>query len=221
MIRLLSTKILSQGFKDRLSMRSFSLVEQSFIKISPIQNIKLADSNQAIIFSSQNAVKIALDNPEIKSLVDQKPIYCVGKKTALLLVKNGQKVVKIAENSSDLAHFIQKNHQNESFSFFCGKSRVNDLEHVLSVNDIPIQPVEIYETLPQSHIAKGYFDGIIFFSPSGVKGYAIHNFFEDSHCFCLGSTTAKAVRQFTNKLTIAKTPNELQLLLSITKHFNQ
>ena len=221
MIRLLSTKILSQGFKNRLLMHSFSLVEQSFIKISPIQNIKLADSNQAIIFSSQNAVKIALDNPEIKSLVDQKPIYCVGKKTALLLVKNGQKVVKIAQNSSDLAHFILKNHQNESFSFFCGKSRLNDLERVLSVNDIPIQPVEIYETLPQSHIAKGYFDGIIFFSPSGVKGYAIHNFFEDSHCFCLGSTTAKAVRQFTNKLTIAKTPNELQLFLSITKHFNQ
>ena len=79
MIRLLSTKILSQGFKDRLIMHSFSLVEQSFIKISPIQNLKLADSYQAIIFSSQNAVKIALDNSEIKSLVDQKPIYCIGK----------------------------------------------------------------------------------------------------------------------------------------------
>ena len=221
MIRLLSTKILSQGFKNRLLMHSFSLVEQSFIKISPIQNIKLADSNQAIIFSSQNAVKIALDNPEIKSLVDQKPIYCVGKKTALLLVKNGQKVVKIAQNSSDLAHFILKNHQNKSFSFFCGKSRLNDLERILSVNDIPIQPVEIYETIPQPHIAKGYFEGIIFFSPSGVKGYAIHNGFEDTHCFCLGSTTAKTVREFTPKFTIAKTPDESQLFLTITKHFNQ
>ena len=221
MIRLLSTKILSQGFKDRLLMHSFSLVEQSFIKISPIQNLKLADSNQAIIFSSQNAVKIALNNPEIKSLVDQKPIYCVGKKTALLLVKNGQKVVKIAQKSSDLALFLQKNRQNESFSFFCGKSRVKDLEHVLSVNDIPIKPVEIYETLPHPHIVKGHFEGTIFFSPSGVKGYAIHNSFEDTHCFCLGSTTAKAVRKFTPKLTIAKTPDELQLFYSITKHFNQ
>ena len=105
MTRLLSTKILSQGFKERLLMHSFSLVEKSFIKIIPIQNPKLADSNQAVIFSSQNAVKIALDNSEIKSLVDQKPIYCIGKKTALLLVKNGQKVVKIAQNSSDLALF--------------------------------------------------------------------------------------------------------------------
>ena len=108
MTRLLSTKILSQGFKDLLLMHSFSLVEKSFIKIIPIQNPKLADCNQAIIFSSQNAVKIALDNSEIKSLVDQKPIYCIGKKTALLLVKNGQKVVKIAQNSSDLALFLQK-----------------------------------------------------------------------------------------------------------------
>ena len=221
MTRLLSTKILSEGFKDRLLMNSFSLVEKSFIKISPMQNIKLADSNQAIIFSSQNAVKIALDNSEIKSLVDQKPIYCIGKKTALLLVKNGQKVVKIAKNSSDLALFIQKNYQNESFSFFCGKSIVKDLEHVLSVNNIPIKPVEIYEPLPQPHIVKGHFEGIIFFSPSGVKGYAIHNGFEDTHCFCLGLTTAKAVREFTPKLTIAKTPNELQLFRSITKYFNK
>ena len=221
MTRLLSTKILSERFKDRLLMNSFSQVEKSFIKMRPMQNIKLAESNQAMILESKKAVKIALENSEIKSLVDQKPIYCIGKKTALLLVKNGQKVVKIAQNSSDLALFIQKNYQNESFSFFCGKSRVNDLEHVLSVNDIPIQPVEIYETLPHPHIVKGHFEGTIFFSPSGVKGYAIHNSFEDTHCFCLGSTTAKAVRQFTNKLTIAKTPDELQLFLSITKHFNQ
>ena len=221
MRRLLSTKILSQEFKDRLSRHSFSLVEQSFIKISPIKKLELVDSHQAIIFSSQNAVKIAFDNPEIKSLIDQKPIYCIGKKTGLLLAKNGQKVVKIAKNSLDLGLFILKNYQNESFSFFCGKSRVNDLEQILSVNDIQIQPVEIYETFPQPNIVKGHFEGIIFFSPSGVKGYAIHNGFEDTHCFCLGSTTANAVREFTAKFTTAKTPDEMQLFLSITKHFNQ
>ena len=49
----------------------------------------------------------------------------------------------------------------------------------------------------------------------------IHNSFKDTHCFCLGSTTAKAVRKFTPKLTIAKTPDELQLFYSITKYFNQ
>ena len=96
-----------------------------------------------------------------------------------------------------------------------------DLEDILSLNDIPIQPVEIYETLPQPSIIKGYFDGLIFFSPSGVQGYAILNGFEDTHCFCLGSTTAEAVREFTPKLSIAKTPSESQLFLSITKHFNQ
>jgi uroporphyrinogen-III synthase len=221
MKRLLSTKILSKEFKNRLLVHPFSLVEQSFIQISPIQNPELTDSNQAIIFSSQNAVKIALANSKIKSLVDQKPIYCIGKKTASLLAKNGQKVVEIALNSLELAQFIIKNHQNESFSFFCGKSRVYDLEDILSANEIPIQPVEIYETLPQPTIIKGYFDGLIFFSPSGVKGYAIHNGFEETHCFCLGSTTAEAVREFTPKLSIAKTPSESQLFLSITKHFNQ
>ena len=221
MMRLLSTKILSQEFKDRLLMHPFSLVEQSFIQISPIENPQLVEVFDTIIFSSQNAVKIALANPKIKELIDQKPIFCVGKKTASFLAENGQKVAKIAQNSSELAHFIVKNHQNGSFSFFCGKARVPDLEQILSVNGITIQAVEIYETLSLSHIAKGHFDGLLFFSPSGVRGYAINNGFENTHCFCLGPTTAKAVQEFTSDFSVAESPDESHLLLSIKKHFNQ
>ena len=123
MTRLLSTKILSQGFKDRLLMHSFSLVEKSFIKISPIQNLKLADSNQAIIFSSQNAVKIAFSNSKIKPLLEGKKYFCVGEKTKCILEENGQKVTKMAQNSAELAHFLEKKYKNEAFSFLCGKRR--------------------------------------------------------------------------------------------------
>tara|TARA_X000000950_G_scaffold94240_5_gene118795 strand:- start:1119 stop:1784 length:666 start_codon:yes stop_codon:yes gene_type:complete len=221
MKRLLATKILSKNLKDRLLMHSFSLVEQSFIQISPIQNIAIESVHDGIIFSSKNAVSIALANPKIKALIDQKSIFCVGKKTAMLLEENGQKVVKIAQNSAELGDFIAKNNKKESFSFFCGKSRVVDLEQILSFNNIPIEPIEIYETLPQPHKAKGHFDGIIFFSPSGVKGYAIKNTFENTQCFCLGSTTAKAVQEFTSNFCVAKSPDATQLFISIKKHFNQ
>lgn len=220
MTRLLSTKILSKEFKEKLLMNSIRLVEQPFIKIKSIKKLEFPKAYQSIIFSSQNSVKIALANPKIKLLFDKKPIYCIGKKTALLLIKNGQKVVKIAENSAELAHFILKNCKNESFSFLCGKSRIPDLEEILSLNNILIQPIEIYETSPHPHIVKEQYDGLIFFSPSGVKSYAINNGFQDTHSFCLGQTTAKEVKKFTSKFTIANAPNENQLLISIKKHFN-
>ena len=40
-MRLLSTKILSQNFRERILMHKFSLVEQAFIKISFLENPKL------------------------------------------------------------------------------------------------------------------------------------------------------------------------------------
>ena len=89
-------------------MNSIRLVEQPFIKVKSIKKLEFPKAYQSIIFSSQNSVKIALANSKIKLLFDKKPIYCIGKKTALLLIKNGQKVVKIAENSAELAHFILK-----------------------------------------------------------------------------------------------------------------
>ena len=71
MTRLLSTKILSKGFKEKLLMNSIRLVEQPFIKIKSIKKLEFPKAYQSIIFSSQNSVKIALANPKIKLLFDK------------------------------------------------------------------------------------------------------------------------------------------------------
>ena len=217
-MRLLSTKILPQDFRDRLLMNQFSLVEQSFIKIIPLENPKIDIVFDSLIFTSKNAVEKIFSSPEIIKMIKGKVAYCVGKKTATLLVENGQKVVKIAKNSIDLAHFLYKNHKNESFLYFCGKVRIPDLEEILSVNGIKIQTIEVYDTQLQNQRVKGHFDGILFFSPSGVRGYAQSNRFENTHSFCLGSSTAKEVALYTDEYTVAKEPNESQLLLSIKNH---
>ena len=217
-MRLLSTKILSQDFRERILIHQFSLVEQAFIKISFLENPKIDGIFDRLIFTSQNAVNAVLSSPEILKMIEGKITYCVGKKTATLLGKNGQKVAKIAQNSSELAHFLVKNHQNESFSYFCGKLRTPDLEEILLAHRMHIQPIEVYATHLQDHIVKGYFDGILFFSPSGVRAYAQSNGFENSHSFCLGNSTAREVALYTSHYTIAKEPSESQLLLSLKNH---
>lgn len=217
-MRLLSTKILSQDFRDRLLFHQFSLVEQSFIKIFPIKTPKINSVFDSLIFTSQNAVNAVLSSSKISKMIAGKTSYCVGKKTAALLTENGQKVAKIANNSSELAYFLAKKYENESFSYFCGKLRTNDLEDILPSHGITINPIEVYETHLKDHVIKGHFDGILFFSPSGVRGYALSNNFDDTHSFCLGTTTAKEVALYTSQYTVAKDPTSSQLLLSLKNH---
>jgi uroporphyrinogen-III synthase len=217
-MRLLSTKILSQDFRERLLMNQFSLVEQPFIKVSYIENPKIDSLFDGLIFTSQNAVKAILSSPETLKMMEEKNTYCVGKKSAGLLAENGLKVVKIAQNSSELAQFLVKNYKNESFSYFCGKLRTPHLEEILPAHGMHIQPIEVYETHLIDRIVKCHFDGILFFSPSGVRSYAKSNGFENTHSFCLGSSTAKEVALYTSNYTIAKEPNLSQLLLSLKNH---
>ena len=108
-MRLLGTKKLSLYLKDLLIKNKFSLVEHSFIHIKPISDqIRIANEN--LIFTSQNAVKIAFSNSKIKHLLEGKKYFCVGEKTKYILEKNGQKVTKKAQNSAELAHFLEKNY---------------------------------------------------------------------------------------------------------------
>ena len=154
-MRLLSTKILSQNFRERILMHKFSLVEQAFIKISFLENPKIDGIFDRLIFTSQNAVTAVFSSPKIQKMMEGKRFYCVGKKTASLLAENGQKVAKVAQNSLELAHFLAKNYQNESFSYFCGKLRTPDLEEILpvrampKVTDLKMSIVFVWETLPQ------------------------------------------------------------------------
>ena len=65
-MRLLSTKILDFKFKTQIAQIGISIIEYPFIKINsiPLKNFKFQSS---FIFSSQNAVKIAFENPQIKN----------------------------------------------------------------------------------------------------------------------------------------------------------
>jgi uroporphyrinogen-III synthase len=218
-MRLLSTRILSKGFRGRLLLHQFSLVEQSFIQTHPLENIDLPPDFDAVIFTSSKAVEVVFSRHEIAEQLGGKPIYCVGKKTAALLAKNDQKVVKIAQNSSELAHFLVKNTKNESFLYCCGKLRTPDLEHILPLHGVVLHAVEVYNTRLLKHKVKGHFDGLLFFSPSAVRAYAVNNDFAETHSFCLGNTTGKEVASHTAQYSVAKSPDEAQLLLSIKKHF--
>tara|TARA_B110000444_G_scaffold258201_1_gene298472 strand:+ start:861 stop:1526 length:666 start_codon:yes stop_codon:yes gene_type:complete len=218
-MRLLSTRTMRTNFKDQLIQSGAFVTEHSFIKVEPISSkVKKVKSN--LIFTSQNAVNFVFESIDIIKLIKGKNCFCVGEKTKSLLIEKGLNVLKMTQNASDLAHFLIKNHKKDSFSFFCGKQRRQEIETLLEQNKIAIDIQEIYKTSYTSKRFETRFDGILFFSPSAVSSYFTKNLWDiNTHGFCIGSSTAQALSQFTSNFSQAKSPSENQLLLTILQYY--
>ena len=218
-MRLLATKKLSISLKEKLIQNEFSLIEHPFIQIKSLP-VKIKTTQKNLIFTSQNAIEIAFSNPKISPLLGGKKCFCVGEKSKSILEENGQKVIKHAQNSSELALFLTKNYKNEAFSFFCGKRRRPEIETFFSLNNSSSGVIEIYDTLLTPKTFDKSFGGILFFSPSAVSSFFMANSWNlKTHGFCIGKTTATTLENFTKNFSIAKEPNETELLLSINNYY--
>ncbi len=221
MKNILSTKLLTPHQKTILNEAGIHLQEYQAIKIHS-REFELPADFDNYIFTSQNAVEafnLHLSNFQ-KKMESGKACFCVGEKTKLLLEKNGQKVVKRTHNAADLARFIVKYHKNESFLFFCGNRRNDDLPDILTKNKVYFKEVTVYDTeLHPQHFSES-FDGILFFSPSGVKSFAMSNEIGKSVVFCIGHTTAKEAALYTESIIVADTPTIENLLQKVISHNN-
>ena len=220
-MKLISTKTLSSKMKGHLTKIGTSVVEHPLIEIHPLHltNHKI---QSMLIFTSQNAVRLANKNNTLKNKIIGKKSFCVGEKTRELLEKFGFKVIEMKENANDLANFLVEKYNKNSFSFFCGRKRRSEIESLFKKNNITIEIHELYDTLFINKKFKSSFDGIIFFSPSAVLSFFENNKWpKDSHGFCIGKSTAETLKKYTTNYSEAKYPNENQLLQTIINHFSK
>lgn len=212
--RLLSTKLLTHNQQRRLIETGVSLTSWNFITTQP-KALDFTIPQKALIFTSQNAVK-AIEKQLVKR---QNNCYCVGNKTKDLLEKNGQKVIKVAQNAALLAEFLMRHCANESFVFYTGNHRMTEIESAFKQHHRSLLVVEVYTTIFQPK-AVGEFDGILFFSPSGVESYLQHNTLKKSLCFAIGNATANALQPYTKKIIIASQPTVEHLIARVKKHLS-
>ncbi len=119
------------------------------------------------------------------------------------MAENGQKIAKIAENASKLAHFIAKNDKNSAFCYFCGNKRRDELPNILKSAKIDLFVVKTYETSLKSENFDQKWAGILFFSPSGIESFLIENTMGAAIAFCIGETTAAEARKHAGKVMVA------------------
>mgnify|MGYP003307138904 CR=1 FL=1 len=213
---LLSTKKLHFHQLERLMAARCNVIDYNAIRIEN-QPFSITEQPNYWVFSSQNAVHSFLANPTAKQY--DKPILCVGEKTKSLLEENGRKVIKTAQNMQKLVVFIEKNMKNDHFLHICGNRKLADFASGMQKAGIYYAEVTAYHTHLVSRVQTPEPQGLMFYSPSGVESYLQNNSIGASWCFCIGETTANAVRLLTKHLTVSPKPDADLLVAATATHF--
>jgi uroporphyrinogen-III synthase len=224
MIQLLSTKILSPKQKEIFHSSGIQLTEYNAIDIE-YKDFNPEGDFDHYIFTSQNAVRSflrAID--KLTSLKKREELmarscFCIGGKTSALLKQNGLKILKKAQNSSDLGDFIAKSYKNEAFLFICGNRRRSDLPDRLTKFAVRYEEIIAYKTIFNIKVISGAFDGVLFFSPSGVQSYVSGNELNNITAFCIGETTAAEAAAYAHKVIVAEDQTIESVLKSALTHF--
>jgi len=201
---VLSTRMLTPSQRSALRLANINVVDYDAIAIA-LKDFELPNTSDNLIFTSKNGAKAYLEKLKAtgKEQKTQAQAFCVGEKTSSYLEENGIKVLKMAQNASELANFIVKSNQKTSFLIFTGNRNRPELEKQLAENNIPFKALEVYETQLVPRKFEQEFQGILFFSPSGVQSFTRENKFPEVPVFCIGATTAREAQHYFQHIVIA------------------
>ena len=219
MIRILSTKKLKSNQKQFLLNAGMAVIEADFIGIQS-KSFTFLNIYDNLIFTSGNAVAAVSDHPDVQE-IRRKPSFCVGEKTADLLDENGFTVQERANSATELAKIVISEYANESFTFFSGNQRLDELPNKLKEAAIIFNEIEVYETIAMPQPIKATVNGILFFSPSAVESYLLSNEITNETCFCIGNTTAKALMKTTDKIIIANQPSVENTIIQTINYYKK
>ena len=214
MSTVLSTKKLSPNQKQLLLNTGIGLVEYNAIQI---EFIDFKTDNRAFknaVITSKNTAKAIL-----KKDLRIENCFCVGEKTASFLRENNFNIAEIADYGVNLAQIIIGKYPKENFAFFCGNERRDELPTIFKKNNVNFEELEVYKTSLKPKQFDLEFDGILFFSPSGVKSFVSKNKLDQSIAFCIGSTTASEAKKHTNNIVIANKPSIENVIVQAAKYF--
>ena len=216
-IRIVSTQKLSLSLKQQVMSVDFSIFDEDYIAVQKNQ-FTIENLKDYLIFTSKNAVESVLSNKNIAQIKTKK-CFCVGEKTGLLLLKNDFEVAEQADYAAELASVICNQYAKSSFTFFCGNLRKEILPEALNLAKITLHEVVVYETILTPHKLDFSPNGVLFFSPSGAESYMKENEIEDEICFCIGNTTAEALKYATPNIIIANKPTVESTIMKCIEYY--
>jgi len=210
---ILSTKKLDKHQEQLILNANINYVMYDAIRISFNEKINLPQEVEYAIVTSKNTWKAIKDKVAIQKA------FVVGIKTTQLLQESGIEIIESTDYGKDLAQKICSAHSSKEFHFFCGKQRRDELPTQLKINNISFTETQVYDTLENYKEFSQEFDGILFFSPSGVKSFCAVNDIKSATAFCIGTTTAKEAEKHTKNIIIANQPTIENVIVQVVKTY--
>jgi uroporphyrinogen-III synthase len=223
---ILSTAALDESIADEAKAMGIYIDAIPFIETQEIENgylrkqiEEMAKQKLAVVFTSIVAVRAVAN----VSAATKWKIYCVGENTEALLRKHfGECVVGSANNASELAEIIIQDKVGK-VTFFCGDIRREELPVKLMDAGIELEEVVVYRTVETPQEIKKNYDGVLFFSPSGVRSYfKMNTALISTTLFAIGSTTANEIKNYSrNDVITPKKPGKVELVKLMTEYYKQ
>lgn len=216
---IISTKVLQKNQLQFLLNAGFSVSMADFIDITLLP-FEITSTPDVLLFTSQNAVKSILQNNK-ELLLKTPQALCVGTKTKSLLEKSGCQVLYCTEYAQDLAPIIQEHFTQKNIAFFTGNLRSHILPDCMKKNHISYTEYQVYQNeASPTHMASTA-DALLFFSPSAISSYLKKNKITHEVCFCIGTTTAKALESTTKNIVIAKRQTVENVIIQCIQYYQK
>ncbi|MGC4037760.1 MAG: uroporphyrinogen-III synthase [Chitinophagaceae bacterium] len=152
-------------------------------------------------------------------------MYCVGNKTSELAAKyfGEENIYATADNAEELAEQIIEEDIADEVIFFCGDQRRDELPDALRDNNIEVNEIQVYQTIEVPQKVETNYDGILFYSPSGVNSFfSINKPGKKTILFAIGNTTSNAIKKYSdNKVIISKSPDKEQMIREVVNYFDR
>lgn len=228
---IFSTRTLNTELVEKLQRAGHAYREMDFIKVEHNFNpesfyARLHNTDtQARIFTSKNSVhSLKMLAKEHNIDLPKKKTFTVGIKATQMLADLGIKASARADNAISLAQIIARNADVESVDFFCGDKSLDDLPEYLESKNIKVNREIVYHTqLVHENIDTSPVKGLIFLSPTAAFAFFKKNKVNEAiPAFCIGATTAEAVRLRCNNPRInANEPSIESVVDKVIEYFDK
>lgn len=225
---LLCTRPLPDNIRERATDAGINLDCISFIETKPRTGkaeavLEVAKLRTAVIFTSMNAVE-AVRNM-LGNIEPEWNIYAIGGQTsrqAALLFPNSV-IVTDAPYGKELAEKLIADNPVSPIHFFSGNLRRKEIPAMLAANYFRLHETVVYETYFTPQKTTALYDGILFFSPSAVESYfSVNEALPQQHFFAIGTTTAAAIREYTDRpVIISNSPDKEMLVEQAIEFYTQ
>lgn len=224
---ILSTRKLNAELSEQASLKGVVVRDINFIQrrtiISDEVDRAIADTCPMIIFTSAHAVRLFTQRwMQIDRKNNIRQVFCLQGETLNEVIKlNITANLTAARDAQELARLIVNQKDVEEVVFFCGNRRRNELPGLLEQHGIRMKEVHLYQTLIHPKPIDFAYEAVLFFSPSAVEAYFQTNLLKpQTPCFCIGHTTAAAVREFTgNPVILSEDHSQQSVLDAVYHHF--